>query len=754
MQVEKVMTLKIFAVTMSCTTKVIVFVTSLILGFSSAHALTFKSGETINFNSDANSKNDDNFNTNSPTKRLFQTNLQDVSQELLLQLPHLNFSKKIDDITGFFANQENGHLQGYSSYKEFSEAIKSDYKGANYILNQNFDFSHLQITREDLNEQFYDAAWHSEGPDNYEGMLYYGAQGDFDGSGNPQLAFTGWTTDKAPDGNNNSVRLYLLTFDETGMITKSDWVVIEGTAAPWVSDFDNDGIDELFTVGFYDFPVKPAPSYYFNNGLKDRTEVGPWLDSHESTMVDYDKDGDLDILAVTYNNVNGYLSLYTNDNGAFSHSYIKPKNGGKYLTSGSSIAVGNINGKSDIIIVGDAGRHGGFEIINPKTRDDRELNVRPYFERKIFHKLESNFCCDKHFLSHDINIQLTDIDFDGDLDIISSASLWAEKNNMGVYQILINNGKGKFRDETDKRLFNWSITKSASHDTMLVDVNGDGFLDILGPDGGGTAHHLKGKERSDYLYMTDGNAILLNDGTGHYLNITTGTFNMMAMHNFIPKWVPLIHDDGRITFTALIEKAMVGDRFLTATLDRPLSTGPNFIDPATMGLPGFNEFYVLRHDETALKAVTNGDYGSALEWYLKTNSDGHIFAPGAHVKGSQGDDIITLREGDERAFGGPGADVLNGMEGTDILVGGAGADTFVHLNLNKNSHDFIYDFNPIEGDKLDIRGFGIAGFEDLTKIVNQVEGNLLLQLNNTSKVELRHFGLDELEANKQSVLLH
>ena len=110
MRSEKVMKLRIFAVTMSCTTKVIIFVTSLILGFGSAHALTFKSGEKINFNSDANGKNDDNFDTNSPTKRLFQTNLQDVSEALLLQLPHLNFSKKIDDIAGFFANQENGHL--------------------------------------------------------------------------------------------------------------------------------------------------------------------------------------------------------------------------------------------------------------------------------------------------------------------------------------------------------------------------------------------------------------------------------------------------------------------------------------------------------------------------------------------------------------------------------------------------------------------------------------------------------------------
>lgn len=715
-----------------------------------AYALTFKSGETLP--SSGQNKAIDKQVQNS--LRVYATDFSKAVEEIQSTLPSFEFNRKIDDLTVFFEAEENAHKPGYSSHREMSERIKSDYKGTAFILNQQFDFSHMQVIRKDFHEQFYDAAWHSEGPDNYDGMIEYGAQGDFDGSGKPQLALTGWSPDKAPDGNNNAARLYLLTFDDTGMITDSEWVVIEGTAAPWVDDFDNDGIDELFTVGFYDFPVKPAPSYYFDNGLDDRTEVGPWLDSHESTMIDYDKDGDLDILAVTYYNVNGYLSLYTNEDGTFTHSYIKPKNGGNYLATGSSIALGNIKGKSDLIIVGDVGRHGGFDTIDPKTRQVKELRPRPYFEQRKFNVLESKFCCEKHFLSHDINIQLSDIDFDGDLDIINSTQLWSDTTNMGVYQILINNGKGKFRDETDERLFNWAITKSSSHDTMLVDVNGDGFLDILGPDGGGTAHHLKGQEQRDYLHMTDGNAILLNDGTGHYLNVTTGTFNLMAAHNFIPKWVPLIHHNGKLTFTALIEKQMVGDRFLTATLDAPLSTGPNFIDPSIAGLPGFNEFYVLRHNDEALEAVTNGQFGSALEWYIATGSDVASFAPGAHVRGSQGDDIITLREGDERGFGGPGDDVLNGKSGRDILVGGDGADRFIHTVSDDSSHDFILDFNPDEGDLIEVQSAGTASFDELIEKAKQTETSLVLMLTARSQIELHNFSLDRLEQNRQSLILN
>lgn len=47
-----------------------------------------------------------------------------------------------------------------------------------------------------------------------------------------------------------------------------------------------------------------------------------------------------------------------------------------------------------------------------------------------------------------------------------------------------------------------------------------------------------------------------------------------------------------------------------------LRTGPNFVDPATLGVPGFNEFFYLRHYPDAASAVQAGQYSSGLAHYL------------------------------------------------------------------------------------------------------------------------------------------
>jgi hypothetical protein len=47
-----------------------------------------------------------------------------------------------------------------------------------------------------------------------------------------------------------------------------------------------------------------------------------------------------------------------------------------------------------------------------------------------------------------------------------------------------------------------------------------------------------------------------------------------------------------------------------------IGTGPNFVDPATRGVPGFNEFYYLRHYPDAAAAVESGQYPDGLAHYL------------------------------------------------------------------------------------------------------------------------------------------
>ena len=45
-------------------------------------------------------------------------------------------------------------------------------------------------------------------------------------------------------------------------------------------------------------------------------------------------------------------------------------------------------------------------------------------------------------------------------------------------------------------------------------------------------------------------------------------------------------------------------------------TGPNGTNPDTLGVPGFNEFYYLLHNEEARAAVKSGEFESGLEHYL------------------------------------------------------------------------------------------------------------------------------------------
>jgi hypothetical protein len=66
-----------------------------------------------------------------------------------------------------------------------------------------------------------------------------------------------------------------------------------------------------------------------------------------------------------------------------------------------------------------------------------------------------------------------------------------------------------------------------------------------------------------------------------------------------------------------------------------IGTGPNFADSASLGVPGFNEFYYLGHYPDAAAAVERGEYRSGLDHYLAVGRDKGYqhHAPNARVNG-------------------------------------------------------------------------------------------------------------------------
>lgn len=72
------------------------------------------------------------------------------------------------------------------------------------------------------------------------------------------------------------------------------------------------------------------------------------------------------------------------------------------------------------------------------------------------------------------------------------------------------------------------------------------------------------------------------------------------------------------------------------------------------------------------------------------------------VDGGSGSDLIFGSDNNDRIAGGSGNDNILGSAGDDIMNGGTGADTFTFFN--NHGEDFISDFSPSEGDRIELGG--------------------------------------------------
>ena len=115
---------------------------------------------------------------------------------------------------------------------------------------------------------------------------------------------------------------------------------------------------------------------------------------------------------------------------------------------------------------------------------------------------------------------------------------------------------------------------------------------------------------------------------------------------------------------------------------------------ALKGAAGFNEQYYLNTYADAKAAVAGPKFATGLEHYLEVGKKkGYFgFAVDTHIFGSDKNDTIKAREGEER---------LDGGLGKDKLTGKAGADEFVFsTRLGPTNVDTITDFKPGQGDMI------------------------------------------------------
>jgi hypothetical protein len=161
-----------------------------------------------------------------------------------------------------------------------------------------------------------------------------------------------------------------------------------------------------------------------------------------------------------------------------------------------------------------------------------------------------------------------------------------------------------------------NLGRIAYQNLMAIDINNDGFLDVVG------------------TYATDpppgtspqwGTTLFLNDGTGAFQLVDGAQFigttttppngNRWGLGSFVPTVISPGRTEGIVYQTVFGGQAR-GLNLFKVVANGALGTGPNFVDPATLGVPGFNEFFYLRHYPDAAAAVQAGQYASGLAHYL------------------------------------------------------------------------------------------------------------------------------------------
>lgn len=100
---------------------------------------------------------------------------------------------------------------------------------------------------------------------------------------------------------------------------------------------------------------------------------------------------------------------------------------------------------------------------------------------------------------------------------------------------------------------------------------------------------------------------------------------------------------------------------------------------------------------------------------------------GYWMDGTVNDDLLTGSDGNDTLLGYEGNDYLIGYGGSDYLAGGLGADTFAFNSPFDGGVDVIADFNPLEGDIIQVSQLGFGATSPYDFSYDTLSGDLSFQ---------------------------
>ena len=357
------------------------------------------------------------------------------------------------------------------------------------------------------------------------------ATGDFKGDGSTYVVLSGWLVGTTVPG----VKIYKLTAtgatDATTDVLGADFSL--SVNYPQVADFNRDGIDDIFFAGFTDDigynQSNQSVAFMSRAGQSHlRVDVPGLTWSHGTAVVDLNNDGWLDV-------ANQYGDFWINNQvNNFTYMPNYSSWAGSQAFRGSGLCSGDLDssGTTSIVVV-DVSVATAFKDTwiykldsNLQSYKVAELPI-PYFER-------SNTTTASR--SHDVSCVVGDLNSDGRLDIVVVSYLHDNSvtNTAGAQsqvQIYMNQGNLTFTETTDSAFiggYNQNIL--ASYTPKLIDLNGDGKLDIWLMNTNSTVSSSGTAESANQAWINSGTGIFTQSKRS-YLNIVVQAYNLLSGSN-------------------------------------------------------------------------------------------------------------------------------------------------------------------------------------------------------------------------------
>lgn len=376
-----------------------------------------------------------------------------------------------------------------------------------------------------------------------------------------------------------------------------------------VADFNKDGrADAFFADHGYDAaPFPGARNALFLSsgatGLTNATARLPSLTdySHSAAAGDIDGDGDLDLYVGNYNGGTEEAPYFLINDGAANFTLSR-------AGLPADLVAGQYNSPASLLF--DADGDGDLDLLlTPNETQSQTARLLKNDGKGAFTAL-SSFAMPKTGTTESvIDAKAADINGDGKLDLVLTTVVDLFKP--GTTQVWINDGQGGFANETAKRL-PVQATEDWYTRTQLIDINGDGYVDLLASNS-----HKQ--------------AVFLNDGAGRFVQLPEGWLNISQYDRL---QAADVNGDGRMDVIAW----------------RGLWEGAEHV---TVHLAS--------------------DAGATLDG--SASADALIGdARNETLSGRAGNDVVFGGAGDDTLNGGDGADIMVGGAGADRIDGGAGAD--------------------------------------------------------------------------------